>query len=314
MTCFLVNCSGAKAMPVIPVFHTRTALSEGLRELFKRLEERLSLRSPMNVYLAGGMAVHLYTSDRVTTDVDAEFGGRVFIPNDLIVDVTLEDGTREVVHFDTNYNSTFALMHESYTDDAIPLDIGVEHIRLHVLCPLDLAVSKIARFADNDKDDIASLVRLGLTNADEIEQRATSALSGYIGGQAMLKLNLRDAVILAREVESEPIVAHRLAELPTLEKLAGAAHTFWRHATDAIKVHGASCVNWVDVERKTIVESISENGQPPSDVVDVICRYSPGTVMKAKQNDVRALVNELAPELQAKYAKVRSEKRFERSS
>lgn len=298
-------------MPVSPVFHTQTALAEGLRELFKQLEERLELRSPVNVYLAGGMAVHLYTSDRVTTDVDAEFGARVFIPNDLIVDVTLEDGTREAVHFDTNYNSTFALMHEDYTDGSIPLDMGIEHIRLYVLSPLDLAVSKIARFADNDKDDIAALVRLGLTSADEIEQRATGALTGYIGGQAMLKLNLRDAVILAREVESERIATLRLAELPRLEKRAGAALTFWQHATEAIKVHGANGVDWADVERKTIVESISEHGQPPSDVAEVICQHSPGAVSKARQDEVRALVDGLAPELQAQYAKARSEKRCE---
>ena len=295
-------------MPESPVFHTRTALAEGLRELFKQLEERLSLRSPVNVYLAVGMAVHLYTSDRVTTDVDAEFGARVFIPNDLIVDVTLEDGTREAVHFDTNYNSTFALMHEDYTDDAIPLDMGIEHIRLHVLSPLDLAVSKIARFADNDKDDIAALVRLGLTSADEIEQRATSALAGYIGGQAMLKLNLRDAVVLAREVESERIAALRLAELPRLEKRAGAALTFWQYATEAIKAHGSDGVDWADVERKTFVESISEHGQPASDVADVICQHSPGAVTKARQDDVRALVERLAPELQAQYAKARGAK------
>jgi hypothetical protein len=129
------------------VFHTRTALAGGLRELFRQLEERLSLRSPVNAYLAGGMAVHLYTASRVTTDVDAEFEG--------------------------------------------------------------LAVSKIARFADNDKGDIAALVRLGLTTADEIEQRATSALVGYIGGQAMLRLNLRDAVALARQAEIERLVAQR---------------------------------------------------------------------------------------------------------
>lgn len=190
-------------MPASPVFHMQTALAEGLRALFRQLEERLSLQSPVNVYLAGGMAVHLYTSDRVTTDVDAEFGARIFIPNDLIVDVTLEDGARKALHFDTNYNSTFALMHEDYIDDAIPLDMGVEHIRLFVLSPLDLAVSKISRFADSDKGDIAALVRLGLTSADEIEHRATSALAGYVGGQAMLKLNLRDAVILARKIESE---------------------------------------------------------------------------------------------------------------
>lgn len=299
-------------MPASPLFHTQTALAEGLRELFRQLEERLSLRSPVNVYLAGGMAVHLYTSDRVTTDVDAEFGARVFIPNDLIVDVTLEDGTRGAVHFDTNYNSTFALLHEDHTEDAIPLDMGIENIRLYVLSPLDLAVSKIARFADNDKDDIAALVRLGLTSADAIEQRATSALAGYIGGEAMLRLNLRDAVALAREVESERIMAQRFADLPLLEKRAGAALTFWRYATEAAKVHGFDGVDWADVERKTIVESISENGQAPSDVADVICQHSPGAVTKTKQDNVRALVVGLAPELQAQYAKAQSEKRCER--
>jgi hypothetical protein len=185
------------------VFHTRTALAEGLRELFKQLEERLSLSRPVNVYLAGGMAVHLYTANRVTTDVDAEFGGRVHLPNDLIVEVTLEDGTQQVVYLDTNYNSTFALMHKDYQDDAIPVDLGENQLCVHVLSPVDLAVSKIARFADNDKEDIAALVRLGLTTADEIEQRATSALAGYIGGEALLRVNLQDAVTLARQVEDE---------------------------------------------------------------------------------------------------------------
>jgi hypothetical protein len=185
-------------MPGHPVFHTHTALAEGLRELLQQLAQRLSLRSPLNVYLAGGMAVHLYTASRVTTDVDAEFGGRIYLPNDLMVDVTLEDGSQRVVYLDTNYNSTFALMHEDYLSDAIPIDLGIDQIQVHVLSPVDLAVSKIARFADNDKEDIAALVRLGLTTADEIEQRAASALAGYVGGQAMLKLNIRDAVALAR--------------------------------------------------------------------------------------------------------------------
>lgn len=189
-------------MTTSQTFYTRTALAEGLRELFRKLEERLSLSSPVNVYLAGGMAVHLYTASRVTTDVDAEFGGRVLLPNDLMVEVTLEDGTQQIVYLDTNYNPTFALMHEDYLDDSIPVDLGVDKIRVHVLSPVDLAVSKIARFSDNDKEDIAALVRLGLTSAEEIEHRATSALTGYIGGQAMLKLNLQDVLILAREVES----------------------------------------------------------------------------------------------------------------
>ncbi|MDR3299808.1 MAG: hypothetical protein LBU43_07380 [Candidatus Accumulibacter sp.] len=134
----------------------------------------------MNVYLAGGMAAHLYTANRVTTDVGAEFSGRIFLHDDLMADVSREDGVPQVLYFDTNYNSAFAPMHKDYLDDAIPVDLGVDLIQVHVLSPVDLAVSKIARFAGNDKEDIAALVCLGLTTADEIEQRATGAMAGYI--------------------------------------------------------------------------------------------------------------------------------------
>ncbi|MCY0853364.1 hypothetical protein [Cupriavidus sp. D39] len=116
-------------------FYTRTALAEGLRELFKQLEQRLSLRQPLTVYLAGGMAVHLYTASRVTTDVDAEFAGRVLLPQDVLVDVVLEDGTPQVIYLDTNYNPTFALMHEDYQEDSIPVDLGLDQIQVRVLSP-----------------------------------------------------------------------------------------------------------------------------------------------------------------------------------
>jgi hypothetical protein len=56
---------------------------------------------------------------------------------------------------------------------------------LFVLSPVDLAVSKIARLADNDREDIQALVRLGLTTAQAIEQRATSALAGYVGNHSL---------------------------------------------------------------------------------------------------------------------------------
>ncbi len=189
-------------MPDGAAFHTRTALAKGLHDLFKQLEQRLSLSKPLTVYLAGGMAVHLYTANRVTTDVDAEFSGRVIIPNDLMVEITLEDGSPQLIYLDTNYNSTFALMHEDYQDDAIPVDLGLEHIQVRVLSPVDLAVSKIARLADNDREDIQALVRLGLTTANEIERRANSALVGYIGGQALLQVNLQDALAIARNAEA----------------------------------------------------------------------------------------------------------------
>lgn len=189
-------------MPSQPTFYTHTALARGLRELFVQLELRLALQQPLAVYLAGGMAVHLYTANRVTTDVDAEFGARVLLPNDLMVEITLEDGTPQVVYLDTNYNASFALMHEEYLSDAIALDMGLQHLQLFVLSPVDLAVSKIARLADNDREDIQALVRLGLTTAHAIEQRATSALAGYVGNHSTLLLNLRDAIGLASAAQA----------------------------------------------------------------------------------------------------------------
>ena len=190
-------------MVAAPHFHTHTALAEGLRDLLKKLEQQLALRKPLTLYLAGGMAVHLYTANRVTTDVDAEFAGRVVLPQDLLVDVKLEDGTREVIYLDTNYNPTFALMHEDYQEDSIPVDLGLEQIQVRVLSPTDLAVSKIARLAENDREDIRTLVAFGLTSADELEKRATSAIAGYVGGIEMLRANLRDAIAIARDEEQK---------------------------------------------------------------------------------------------------------------
>jgi hypothetical protein len=86
-------------------------------------------------------------------------------------------------------------------DDALPIDLGLEHLKVFVLSPVDLAVRKIERFTDPDREDIQTLVRLGLTTADAIEKRATQALGGFVGGQAMLLANLKDAVLLARAVE-----------------------------------------------------------------------------------------------------------------
>ena len=66
-----------------------------------------------------------------------------------------------------------------------------------------LAVSKIARFQDHDREDIAELVRCGLVTADEIEKRAQDALAGYIGAPGTVRRNIKDAVALGRKVEAE---------------------------------------------------------------------------------------------------------------
>lgn len=62
----------------------------------------------------------------------------------------------------------------------MPIDFGLQHLRLHVPCPVDLTASKISRCSDVDKQDMKALVALGLTGADDIEQRALTALGAYV--------------------------------------------------------------------------------------------------------------------------------------
>jgi len=180
------------ALPTGPV-------GAALRHLFAQLQEELDLCGPLRVYLAGGMAMYLYVGKRATDDVDAEFAARVLVP-DLISPVG-EEGWGEL-YFDTNYNSSFALLHENYQDDALTVDLGLTWIDLRVLTPLDLAISKIARYAPVDREDIADLIRAGLTSASEIEARARDALAGYIGRKEDVLHKLDHALDMARRIES----------------------------------------------------------------------------------------------------------------
>lgn len=185
--------------------HLDTGLARGLTQLFHELEHRLGLQKPVNAYLAGGMAMHLYTGSRFTSDVDAEFDARLLLPPDLAVTTRLEDGSDHLIYLDTNYNPTFALMHEDHQMDAQAIDIGTSMLRLHILSPVDLAVSKLSRFAANDKEDITALVGAGLTDGESISARAREALSGYVGNTSTLLSHLEAALRLAKASEATGI-------------------------------------------------------------------------------------------------------------
>ncbi len=116
-------------------------------------------------------------------------------------------------------------------------------------------------------------------------------------------------VLSAHEAEE---FDRRVSRLPDLKKAQGAAHTFWLLAQEAIVSCGsAKTVNWPDVERRAIVESIAHNGQPPENVGSVICKHSPGASSPEKQQAILDDIKRLAPSLQAQYTKAQSENRLE---
>jgi hypothetical protein len=158
------------------------------REIVSRLTAVLNqvpeAALPIKMYVAGGAALHFYTGERVSRDIDAVFSRRVALPDDLDVAYRDADGAARLLYFDRQYNDTLSLMHEDAHDDSISLsldgiDAGILDVRL--LTPLDLAVSKISRFSDRDRSDIASLARHRGIGAVALRQRAQEALGGYVG-------------------------------------------------------------------------------------------------------------------------------------
>lgn len=176
-------------------------------EIIRRIEADVAegakrLKRPIVMYVAGGAAQMFYTGARVTKDIDAEFSHRINFSDDLEIVYRDANGVSSVLYLDRQYNESFGLIHDDAHQDSVPLHIeGINPAVLDVrlFSPLDLAVSKIARYADHDQADIASLAAHGLIDADEVKQRANEAAINYIGNLRSLETSIKLACDLVRE-------------------------------------------------------------------------------------------------------------------
>jgi hypothetical protein len=149
--------------------------------------------SPVKAYIAGGAAVHLYTGSRVSKDVDVEFAARLLRP-EVVVLYRDEAGGQQTVHLDRNYSSTLGLMHEDFDKRAAKADFDVPGFEVMLLSPVDLAISKLGRFAEHDQADIKSLIHSELVDRAEFETLAFEALSYYVGNTAPVAQNIASAL------------------------------------------------------------------------------------------------------------------------
>lgn len=159
---------------------------------------------PVRMYVAGGAALHFYTGERVSRDVDAVFSQRIALPDNLDIAYRDADGAARLLYFDRQYSDTLSLMHKDAQHDSVPLslagiDAGVLDIRL--LSPKDLAVSKLGRFGAQDRDDIVSLARQGLITSRELRARAQDALIAYVGSTERVRGSIDIACRLVEDAE-----------------------------------------------------------------------------------------------------------------
>jgi hypothetical protein len=117
------------------------------------------------------------------------------------------DGQARLLYFDRQYNDTFGLLHEAAHDDSVPLSLeGVDPrvLDVRLLSPVDLAVSKIARLSDQDREDIAVLARAGLVKPAALRRRAEEALSGYVGDVGRVRTLIDIACRIAEDAARTP--------------------------------------------------------------------------------------------------------------
>ncbi|MDA8119907.1 MAG: hypothetical protein M0Z85_07665 [Gammaproteobacteria bacterium] len=183
-------------MCVEPVLHRDNPAVQAAVRLIAQFEASLPATwtgGPLRLTLAGGMAAALYGQTRLSEDVDAIFSHRVLLPQEAMIAYTDEQGYTRYLTWDHNYNSTLGLMHPDALDAALPVGTAPRgQIQIFVLTPTDLAVSKLARYADPDRADIQSLIRQGLVHKEAFAQRVTEALDFYVGDTAWILGRLAD--------------------------------------------------------------------------------------------------------------------------
>jgi len=187
----------------------RTEYVAAFREIVERIRRSLaqlpSQARPVRMYVAGGAALHFYTGARISRDIDATFSHRIALPDNLEVAYRDADGAARVLYFDRQYNDTFGLLHQDAYEDAVPLRLAgldSEVLEVRLLSALDLAVTKLGRFSDQDRDDILALARRKLIGSAALRRRAAAALQAYVGDTARTQGAIETAVRTIAELEA----------------------------------------------------------------------------------------------------------------
>jgi hypothetical protein len=156
-----------------PAPYRSTPYARSVLALKERIARSLPPGTPaVRAVLVGGAAAHLHTGLRVSAGVEANISARLILPQDLTL--SHEDAGRRprLLVYDYNHASVIGPLHPDTEADARPLGVATGALDLHLLAPLDLAVSKLARFQDLDRPDILAPARAGLLDADALRRPA----------------------------------------------------------------------------------------------------------------------------------------------
>ncbi len=180
-------------------------------QIVKRIDESLRKTPesalPIKMFTFGGAAMHFYTGERFSNDIDATFSHRILLPDDLEFTCRSPDGAARLLYFDRQFSNAFSLLHEDAYDESVALeltDIDSSILDVRLLSALDLAVSKISHLAGHDCDDIAALARHNLIESEALRRRAEEASKNYMGNLDRLKTSIELAAGIVADIQGKP--------------------------------------------------------------------------------------------------------------
>lgn len=190
----------------------KAGLIEAVEELVERVAQAIRPDQVVDAYLAGGTATYIHlqraggdaaSQARFSEDADIHFNRRLALADDIVVRYTDSEGEVRVLALDRTYTIEIGLRHPDCFDDADHLlDSRNGRIRLHILSPLDLAVTKVGRFQDHDRHDIELLANAGLVEAEAFERRAREALEYLATNPNPVEINIEKASELIRRARA----------------------------------------------------------------------------------------------------------------
>ncbi len=149
------------------------------------------LSAPVELHCFGGfVATHLYGVGRTTNDVDFVS----LVPNirQELIEAAGQGSPlhrRYRVYLD---GVTVATPPENYNERLLPLFPGVwEKLKLFALEPHDLALAKLDRNIERDRDDVVQLARAGHLYKTVLEERYYQELRPYLAHEERHDLTLR---------------------------------------------------------------------------------------------------------------------------
>jgi len=144
------------------------------------------LGSEIKLIAVGGTAMTLLGLKRSTIDVDFDLSEE----DSKVLKRTLEivpHGFR--VDIFTNGLIFSQQLPDNYLDNAIPIKVDFRSIKLYVLNPIDIVVTKIGRLDDRDMGDIKACITRCKLEKEKIIERAKHV--EYIGNEENYKINLK---------------------------------------------------------------------------------------------------------------------------